>query len=37
MWHNGVGQKFKILVVKAEGNSPLQRPGRRGEVNFKID
>ena len=27
---------YKILVVKPEGNSPLERPGRRGKVNIKI-
>ena len=33
---NGVGQKFEVLVVKPEGNSPLERPGRRRGVNIKI-
>ena len=27
---------YKVLVVKPEGNSPLERPDRRGEVNIKI-
>jgi hypothetical protein len=28
---------YKVLEVKPEGNSPHERPGRRGVVNIRLD